>query len=363
MKPFALCPGTERGSVRERLLGVIFNIVVLAVAVAAVGAFTESAAAATPQISLPQDEGPHDTSHEWWYFTGHLKGIDSYGRPHSYGFELTVFRQNIAYPDQAVYAGHLAVTDLTRGTFMFEEQIVLQPDTVLPGGGFNISVNDWNISGRNGANDATGAFTQPSYSLSLDLNSSLPAALHGDGGVIPYGPLGESFYYSRTNLKVSGVVTDYGVPVKVIGTAWFDHQWGNFLPNVAGWDWFSVQLINGTQYMVYLIKDGNGQIVQKVGTLVNADGSTQALDPDSLSEVVLGSWTSPASGVTYSSGWQLKVPGGQLTILPQLKDQELRVVVSPAGTYWEGATTVIGAINGRPVIGQGYTELTPPGQF
>jgi predicted secreted hydrolase len=100
-----------------------------------------------------------------------------------------------------------------------------------------------------------------------------------------------------------------------------------------------------------------------VGTLVKADGSTQALDPNSLSEVVLDTWTSPASGVTYSSGWRLKVPGGQLTILPQLKDQELRVVVSPAGTYWEGATTVIGTINGTPVIGQGYTELTPPGQF
>jgi predicted secreted hydrolase len=349
---------------RRGLLGLIFSVVVLAGAVTPVGAaHGGGAVASTPQISFPQDEGPHGSNTEWWYFTGHLRGIDANGRPRSYGFEFTMFHQDIAYPELGGYAGHMAVTDLTRGTFMFEEQIVVQPDPVLPDGGFDISVNDWNMRGRNGTNRVTGAFTDSSYSLSLNLNSSRPPALHGDGGVIPYGPLGESFYYSRTDLRTSGVVMDHGVPVLVTGTSWFDHQWGDFLANPAGWDWFSVQLTNGTQYMVYLIKDGDGQIVEKVGTLVRADGSTQALDPDALSEVVLGTWTSPASDVTYSSGWRLRVPGGQLTILPKLQDQELRVDVSPAGTYWEGATSVTGAINGRPVSGHGYTELTPPGVF
>ena len=349
---------------RRRLRGVAFSFVVLAFAAAPVGASAGGVtAASTPQISFPQDEGPHGANTEWWYFTGHLKGIDGQGHLHSYGFELTMFHLPIAFPDVSIYAGHLAVTDLTRGTFQFEEQIVVQPDNVLPDGGFDISVNDWNIKGRNGTNRATGALTDGTYGLNLNLNTPLPAALHGDGGVIPYGPLGESFYYSRTNLKTSGVVMDHGVPVLVGGTAWFDHQWGDFLPNPAGWDWFSVQLTNGTQYMIYLIKDGNGQIVQKVGTLVKADGSTQALDPNALTETVLGTWTSPASGVTYSSGWRLTVPGGFLTIQPKLKDQELRVAVSPAGTYWEGASTVSGIVNGRPVIGQGYTELTPPGVF
>ena len=349
---------------RRGVLGFVFSIAVLAFAAAPVGVTSGGvAAASTPQISFPQDEGPHGANTEWWYFTGHLKGIDVNGRPHSYGFELTMFHQNIAFPDLGVYAGHLAVTDLTRGTFLFEEKITVQPDPVLPDGGFDISVDDWNMNGRNGTNRVTGAFTDASYSLNLNLSSSLPAALHGDGGVIPYGPLGESFYYSRPNLKASGVVMDHGVPVLVTGTSWFDHQWGDFLANPAGWDWFSVQLTNGTQYMIYLIKDGDGRIVEKVGTLVRSNGSTQALDPNALSETVLGTWTSPASGVTYSSGWRLAVPGGQLTIKPKLKDQELRVAVSPAGTYWEGASTVIGIVNGRPVSGQAYTELTPPGVF
>ena len=347
---------------RRGLLAFVFGSVVLTSA-AAPGGGVAVAAAQTPQISFPQDEGPHGANTEWWYFTGHLKGIDIHGRPHSYGFEFTMFHQDVAFPDLGVYAGHMAVTDLTRGTFMFEEKITVQPDPVLPDGRIDISVDDWNMKGRNGTNRVTGAFTDSSYSLNLNLNTSLPAALHGDGGVIPYGPLGESFYYSRPNLKASGVVMDHGVPVLVTGTSWFDHQWGDFLPNPAGWDWFSVQLTNGTQYMIYLIKDGDGQIVEKVGTLVRSNGSTQALDPSSLTETVLGTWTSPASGVTYSSGWRLTVPGGHLTIQPKLKDQELRVDVSPAGTYWEGASTVTGNVNGRPVSGQAYVELTPPGVF
>jgi predicted secreted hydrolase len=72
----------------------------------------------------------------------------------------------------------------------------------------------------------------------------------------------------------------------------------------------------------------------------------------------LGSWTSPRSGRTYSSGWEVTVPGGQLRIAPKQLDQESNPVF-PDLDYWEGATTVTGTVNGAAVTGKGYTEITP----
>ena len=47
----------------------------------------------------------------------------------------------------------------------------------------------------------------------------------------------------------------------------------------------------------------------------------------------------------------------QLTIRSVLDDQELDTKSSTGLIYWEGAQTVEGTLDGRPVRGQGYVEL------
>jgi len=42
-------------------------------------------------VRIPQDEAPHHDETEWWYFSGHLRGFDIFGKPHSYGYELVFF--------------------------------------------------------------------------------------------------------------------------------------------------------------------------------------------------------------------------------------------------------------------------------
>jgi predicted secreted hydrolase len=98
------------------------------------------------------------------------------------------------------------------------------------------------------------------------------------------------------------------------------------------------------------------------GTLVHADGSTTNLDPTAISETALGSWTSPHTGHVFDQKWKVNLPGGSLTITPQLADQELYVPVvanSTTGSYWEGSSNVTGTIDGQAVTGQSYVELTP----
>jgi predicted secreted hydrolase len=323
-----------------------------------------AASATTPPVSLPADESPHPSAGmEWWYFTGHLTGKDIFGGSHSYGFETMVTRNdglNTA-PSSVIYNVNMSVTDLTRGTFKETRDIYsIQNDNVPAGGGFSFDVGGVHMDGKNNVNHISGGFSDLSYVYGgLTLSQSTPAALHGTQGVIPYGPFGESAYYSETNLGVSGTLFDHGLLVNVTGKAWMDHQWGNWNPGAGGWEWFSIQLANNTQYMLYFIRDANGNYVQTLGTLVNADGSTVSLPASQLDHTALGSWTSPHTGITYPQNWNITVPGGTLNVAVQFPDQEVYSNLVTVGQYWEGTSTVSGTVNGQAVTGQAYSEVIP----
>jgi predicted secreted hydrolase len=311
----------------------------------------------TGGVQLPQDEAAHQDPQEWWYFSGHLWGTDSAGHVHCYGFEYVTF-QFLAIAPQPVYFGDFAITDLTSGTFHYTDQQDSYPVPSTPGS-FSLHTGDWTMSGSSGSD--TLHADMPGYTLDLQLRTTKPAVLHGDNGVIPYGPLGTSDYYSWTSLLSGGTIVDHGVPVKVAGISWMDHQWGSFnLASGAGWDWFAVQLANGQQYMLYFIRDTTGAIVQTLGTQVGPGGKTTHLDPASITETPTGSWTSPSTGITYGSGWQLNLPGGSLTITPDQVNQELNLLSTQGVAYWEGDVSVTGTIGGSPVVGVGYTEINPP---
>jgi predicted secreted hydrolase len=174
-----------------------------------VAAFSADAADALPLVQIPQEEAPHHDVTEWWYFNGHLRGFDIFGRPHSYGYELVFFQFNFPNQPLPIYQGNLAITDLTANGFHYEQKIVAQP---VPDekNGFNLRISPWHIEGSNGADWLSAGFTDGSYGIRLGQTSLEPVILHGDGGVIPYGPFGTSFYYSWTKLWTFGTVFDHG---------------------------------------------------------------------------------------------------------------------------------------------------------
>ena len=311
---------------------------------------------ASSVVQIPQDEAPHHDATEWWYFSGHLRGFDIFGKPHSYGYELVFFQFNFPNQPQPIYQGNMAVTDLTGGSFHYEQKIMAQP---IPDekNRFSLKISSWRMEGSSGADSLAAKFSDGSYGIRLQQTSLEPVVLHGENGLIPYGPFGTSFYYSWTKLWTFGTVLDHGVPVEVIGESWMDHQWYNPL-GLGGWTWFSIQLANNTQYMLYFIRNGQNQLAQVVATHVK-NGRTVNLPPSSVSETAIGSWRSPVTGITYPSGWTVTVPGGVLEVTPLQKDQELVVAATLAGAYWEGDSTVSGVIDGRPVRGVSYAEVAP----
>jgi predicted secreted hydrolase len=163
--------------------------------------------------------------------------------------------------------------------------------------GFSLKISDSSIDGRSGTNSLAAPFTNGSYGIWLSQTSLEPVVLHGDDGLIPYGPFGASFYYSWTNLWTFGTVVDQGVPVVVIGDSRMDHQWYSPLA-LGGWTWFSIQLSNNTQYMLYFSRDGQNQLAQVVATEVK-DGRTIHLSPSAVSR---------RQSVRDESGYRYHVP-------------------------------------------------------
>jgi predicted secreted hydrolase len=70
------------------------------------------------------------------------------------------------------------------------------------------------------------------------------------------GPGRASHYVSFPRLAVSGTINSR----EVSGTAWMDHEWftEQLAPDQVGWDWFSVQLDNHTELMLFQLRRKDG---------------------------------------------------------------------------------------------------------
>ena len=336
-------------------------------------------------VAFPRDDGPHDRLTEWWYYTGHLRAAD--GR--RFGFQAVVFRaERGAVP--VTWASQLALTDEFGDRFRYGQRSEIGPQVdrspraadgtptgfALAITGFDPAAPDWLarepwIFGGSGGRDVIKAAVSPDeavtadggFGLALDLVAQKPPALQGGIGWIDFGPAGSSYYYSRSRMAATGMLTLDGEPLQVEGTAWFDHQWGDFISvGAGGWDWFAVNLADGTDLAISLVRAPDGTWPIAFGTLVDAAGRTTALSRD-MFEVVADparTWTSPDTGATYPAGWTIRVPGEALVIdlEPTVAAQELDTRATTGVVYWEGSQVVTATRAGIPVAGEAYVELT-----
>lgn len=315
-----------------------------------------------PPVRFPQDEAPHRDLTEWWYYTGHLSGQDISGKTHRYGFEFVIF-QSLRGDFPPVYAAHFAISDMTAGAFHYAQRLAQEPDAAIPNGtsaaGFHLALGDWTMQGLNGHDQLQASMAD--YQIRLDLHASKPPVLHGNNGLITYSQLGFSYYYSRTRMPLTGTLSDHSATIQVTGLAWMDHQWGNFLTLAAGgWDWYSIQLADDTELMLYFLRAPTGKVAATYATHVAPDGKESILPSDDFISRALGSWTSPVTHATYPSGWQVTIKSLRLalTLTPELRDQELVTTATTGVAYWEGAVAIQGQQAGKPISGQGYVELT-----
>ena len=142
-----------------------------------------------------------------------------------------------------------------------------------------------------------------------------------------------------------------------------DHEFGtSFLEEgQVGWDWFSIQLEDGTDLMLFQLRRADGHIdSHSSGTWVNASGHATPLQMHDFKMIGSQLWQSNLSGAQYPTKWEIQSAPLRLhlTVQPAVLNQELRTKESTGVNYWEGAVEVSGIREGRPVKGRGYLEMT-----
>ena len=318
------------------------------------------------EYAFPRDHGAHpEYRTEWWYYTGHLRTES--GR--RYGFEVTFFRVGVSrepsenrWDLRAIMPAHFAVTDVEARDFRFYEK--LNRASVFTAGAAEGKLDVFN--------EAWSATTNPDGSwrlvaregrdsLDLVLRSAKPPAVHGENGVSQKAPIEgyASHYYSMTRLAAEGTINGQ----RATGQVWMDHEFGSSVlrENQQGWDWFSIQLDNDTELMLYVIRRSDGTPdVTSSGSLVTAEGRVIHIRRDQMRITALAKWKSPKSGATYPMGWRVELPkfNVSVTLKPLLREQELITLGSTNITYWEGACDVSGSFGGTPVRGEAYVEMT-----
>lgn len=348
-------------------------VLIAATAAASPPVATDGFRLAVPPFAFrfPADHASHPAYRtEWWYYTGNLES-----GARRFGYQLTFFRVGVSLEQRArasawaphtILFAHLALTDVSKGRFVFHETAG-RPGVGTAGAdstAYRVWIDDWSVDlAPDGITHRLRARAD-GLDLALDLRSLKPPVIHGGAGVSRKGErLGQASHYaSLTRLGTTGSIGWEGKRWPVEGLTWMDHEFGSDAlgADQVGWDWFSVQLDDGRELMLYLLRRADGSVEPaSSGTWVEADGHTRHLPLGSFAVQATGTWTSKGSGGVYPAGWTVSVPtaGVTLELSPSFPDQELRAGGGHL-VYWEGSVRVQGRGPAGPLRGHGYVELT-----
>jgi predicted secreted hydrolase len=305
------------------------------------------------RYQFPRDHFEHEEFRtEWWYYTGNVTAGDG----ERFGFELVFFRQGArhqsdnksAWEAQDLYLAHAAFTDVKGKRFWYEERL----NRAGPGvAGASLAQHKiWNgnwSSAWDGEKQTLEAVTEH-FRFHLLLTPEKRLVIHGENGVSQKaeGKGRASHYVSFPRLKVSGTLNQRAVS----GQAWMDHEWftEQLGADQVGWDWFSVQLDDRTELMLFELRRQDGGIdPYSSGTFIDANGNVRHLRREEFSLEPLKYWQK------YPVEWRVRVPSLNIDLICRavLPDQVLRTKGGPS--YWEGAVDYSGSQRGM-----GYLEMT-----
>lgn len=315
------------------------------------------------KIEFPSDEGGHPwiPGLEWWYYVIHAKGQISGDR---YSILVTHFNNLFRF---------FTVTNITQKTHFGSTAI----------GPLKAKLNHLNLiqSTKYGEDflrtqeNAQGTLIPFEYELGvsgekMSLQGTLVAKkkplMVGGDGYVWVGTSGKSWYYSITQMEMEGVLEYQGITEPIRGKAWMDHQWGPFLISpieanklFQSYEWFCIQLDNGTELMISNIFDRNYNRPNdgKHGGVEIYYPDGRSLRTEDVQFERTRYWKDPKSGHIMSMGWRLQIDAWKLNLNLQ-PDFEQQMVKFPLnGDFWEGSIIVNGTQNNQNVSGRAYGEL------
>ncbi len=320
------------------------------------------------KYEFPRDHFDHpEYGTEWWYYTGNLRAKDG----HRFGFELTFFRQGISRAVSAspwfihdVYMAHLALSDVSGGRYYAEERINRAGPGIAAADAASGTIWNGNWQTRVGERAHNLRGVGENFSFELEVRPQKQPVIHGQNGVSQKaeGKGHASHYISFTRMTTTGTVGLNGTAYRVEGDAWMDHEFfsESMDGDEVGWDWFSVQLEDNSELMLYSLRHKDGSVdPYSSGTYVDGQGRAMHLELRDFNLTRSGEmWKSQQTGGTYPIAWRISVPvlKLELDVSTALKGQEFVSRFGPS--YWEGAIDVTGRHQDQAVRGAGYLEMT-----
>lgn len=320
--------------------------------------------------SFPADHwAHHGYKTEWWYFTGHLG--------ERFAYQFTLFKVGLAenattsseWSTDALVMGHAAITDVSTGEHRFAEVVQRVAPSLGGFGGYPEpriawcrapagTAGTWDLAWNGDGFDFSMRDSRQHFAFALSTHLEKPTVFEGPGGLSRKDAAGSaSLYYSQTRLATAGEVELDGVREPVRGSSWMDKEFGSGLlgKDQVGWDWFSLQLDDQRELMLYILRRADGSTDWASGTLIDARGAVTYLGAPDFVVESSGRWESKASGAAYPARWHVTVPrqGITLDIAPLAAAQENVSHEVPGMAYWEGAVRIEGSATGR-----GFVELT-----
>ncbi len=301
---------------------------------------------------------------QWWYFTGHL--VDGSGR--EFGYELTFFVVGVQtrhfqskFGLRRIHISHFALSDIAGRRFLYSDR--------TDSGAFGFAGADTeHLRVWVGADSLAGSphsmrlqAAGEGQRIDLTLTPSKPPVRNGEEGYARKSegsPLNASLYFSVTRLTTRGQIQVDDQIFHVTGQSWFDREISSsdLEERQVGWDWFALQLEDGRDLMLYVLRNRDGSIDSySSGTLVGVDGGARHLAANAFLVKPLRHYTSRKTGARYPAAWEIFVPSEKLRLVvtPLLEDQEFLAPYSTWNYYWEGACRVTGSAAGRA-----YVEMT-----
>ncbi len=150
---------------------------------------------------------------------------------------------------------------------------------------------------------------------------------------------------------------------KISGEAWTDHQWGDvgwFFSKdekPLGWDWFGINLNDGTDLMFIQHNDiNNNKTICKYALAQFPDQSIHLFEDIELLKT--GYWESEETRINYPVKWRLIIEkiGLNISFSPLFNDQEIHIP-GYGRAIWEGAGKIDGIIQGKSISGRGRGEF------
>ena len=295
-----------------------------------------------PRLSMEEEFLCHKNGFEWWYATGYMN--DEAGKLFTFQFTLGKIR---------VYGIKMnilmtAVTDFEtckhyygQKAIFFEKDVIITSNRVGVDGTAEMTF----VKRKLGLN-----MTGEGYSLSLDIEAVKPSIWQCDSGVLRMGidaPKAKTYYWSYTNLAVSGKLVLEGKEHKVSGKAWFDRQGGPFNPldRRQQWEWFSLRFFDNEEIMLFSFPHVNYQD----GTFIDKSGNASRLNDYKITPLGF----TAAGGNKFSFGWKVEMKG--------VKDQEYTIMPKVDGQLNLFYFELLADIKDKSgnIVGYSFVELLP----